>query len=85
MTILVICERDRVVYSGLLSDSSVRSLVACEIETLFLSGHKMIGTSLRHWGVEVLQRVEDLNLLLRREAPSGSRPSIRGRTASHVF
>jgi aldose 1-epimerase len=47
-------------YSNLLKDPSVRALVASDLEAIFLPGHGMLGASLRHRGVEMLRRVEDL-------------------------
>ena len=50
----------RVQYSGLLNDPSVHTLIAGDLEAVFLPGHGMLGASLRHRGVEILRRVEDL-------------------------
>jgi aldose 1-epimerase len=47
--------------SGLLQDPSARLLVAGDLEAVFLPGHGMLGASLRHQGVEMLGRVEDLS------------------------
>jgi len=46
--------------SGLLQDPSACYLVAGNLEAVFLPGHGMLGASLRHRGVEMLGRVEDL-------------------------
>jgi aldose 1-epimerase len=46
--------------SSLLQDPSARVLVAGDLQAIFLPGHGMLGASLRHQGVEVLGRVEDL-------------------------
>jgi aldose 1-epimerase len=43
-----------------LNDPSARTLMAGELEAVFLPGHGMLGASLRHIGVEILRRVEDL-------------------------
>jgi aldose 1-epimerase len=45
---------------AVLSDPSARTLVAGELEAVFLPGYGMLGASLRHRGVELLRRVEDL-------------------------
>lgn len=45
----------------LLEDTSARTLVAGDLEAVFLPGHGMLGASLRHRGVEMLRRVEDLD------------------------
>ena len=45
---------------GLLNDPSARTLVAGDLEAVFLPGHGMLGASLRHRGVEILRRVDDL-------------------------
>jgi aldose 1-epimerase len=43
-----------------LEDPSARTLVAGDLEAVFLPGHGMLGASLRHRGTEILRRVEDL-------------------------
>jgi aldose 1-epimerase len=43
-----------------LKDPTARTLVAGDLEAGFLPGHGMLGASLRHRGVEMLGRVEDL-------------------------
>src|SRR5262245_54713915 len=48
-------------YSGLLNDPSAHSLVAGNLEAIFLPGRGMLGASLRHRGVEMLRRIEDLD------------------------
>ena len=48
-------------YSSLLNDPSARTLVAGDFKAVFLPGHGMLGASLRHRGVEMLRRVEDLD------------------------
>ncbi len=47
-------------YTGALKDADPRTLAAGDLEAVFLPGAGMIGASLRHKGVEVLGRVEDL-------------------------
>src|SRR5262245_937407 len=47
--------------SSLLSDPSAHTLIAGDLEAVFLPGHGMLGASLRHRGVEMLRRVEDLD------------------------
>ena len=46
--------------SSLLNDPSAHTLMAGDIEAVFLPGHGMLGASLRHRGLEILRRVEDL-------------------------
>ena len=48
-------------YSGLLNDPSAHTLIAGDLEAVFLPGHGMLGASLRHRGVEMLRRIEDLD------------------------
>ena len=48
-------------YSSLLNDPSARTLIAGDLEAIFLPGHGMLGASLRHRGVEMLRRVEYLD------------------------
>jgi galactose mutarotase-like enzyme len=43
-----------------LKEPTARTLVAGELEAVFLPAHGMLGASLRHRGVELLGRVEDL-------------------------
>lgn len=47
-------------YSDFLKDASACTLVAGDLEAVFLPGHGMLGASLCHRGVEMLGRVEDL-------------------------
>ena len=56
----------------LLSDPSARTLIAGDLEAVFLPGHGMLGASLRHEGVELLGRVENLSAA----AASGSTAGI---------
>ena len=44
----------------LADEGSARRLVAGDLEAVFLPDHGMLGASLRHRGVEILRRVEDL-------------------------
>src|SRR5262245_33184580 len=46
--------------SGFLNDPSARTLVAGELEAVFLPSRGMLGASLRHRGEELLRRIEDL-------------------------
>lgn len=43
-----------------LKDPSLTTLAAGDLEVVFLPAHGMLGTSLRHQGVEILRRLEDL-------------------------
>jgi aldose 1-epimerase len=43
-----------------LEDPSARTLVAGDLEAVFLPAHGMLGASLRHAGTEILRRIEDL-------------------------
>src|SRR4249920_4179719 len=47
--------------SSLLNDPSAHTLIAGDLEAIFLPGHGMLGASLRHRGVEMLRRVGDLD------------------------
>jgi aldose 1-epimerase len=46
--------------TGLRRDPSARILVAGDLEAVFLPSRGMLGASLRHRGVEILRRVQDL-------------------------
>jgi galactose mutarotase-like enzyme len=46
--------------SDFMKDSTARTLVAGDLEAVFLPDHGMLGASLRHREVELLGRVEDL-------------------------
>jgi aldose 1-epimerase len=61
-----------VITNRLLKDPSVRTLTAGDFEAVFLPGHGMLGASLRHKGVEMLRRVENLEAA----AASGSTAGI---------
>src|ERR1044071_8654531 len=54
-----------------LNDSSARTLVAGDLEAVFLPDHGMLGASLRHKGVEILRRVEDLEAAAVRRSSVG--------------
>ena len=58
--------------ADLLHDPSVRTLAEGDLEAVFLPGHGMLGASLRHEGVELLERVENLSAA----AASGSTAGI---------
>jgi aldose 1-epimerase len=57
--------------SGLLQDPSVRTIVAGDLEAVFLPGHGMLGASLRHRGVEMLRRLENLEVAAARGSTAG--------------
>jgi len=63
--------KDHAGYSGTLSNSSAHSIVAGDLESVFLPGHGMICASLRHRGAELLRRVEDLEALAVRGSAAG--------------
>jgi aldose 1-epimerase len=54
-----------------LNDSSARTLVAGDLEAVFLPDHGMLGASLRHKGVEILRRVEDLEAAAAKGSSAG--------------
>jgi hypothetical protein len=56
------------VSSGLLKEPSARTLIAGDLEAVFLPRHGMLGASLRHRGVEILRRVEDLDAAAAKDA-----------------
>jgi aldose 1-epimerase len=56
---------------GLLQDSSARTLVAGDLEAVFLPSHGMLGASLRHRGVEMLRRVQNLETAAAKGATAG--------------
>jgi aldose 1-epimerase len=58
-------------YSNLLKDTFARALVAGDLEAIFLPGHGMLGASLRHRGVEMLRRVEDLEAIAAKGSTAG--------------
>ena len=61
-------------------EASARTLVAGDLQAVFLPDHGMLGASLRYKGVEILRRVEDLEAAATRGAALESLSSIRGRT-----
>src|SRR5215813_2192041 len=52
-------------------DSSACQIAAADLEAVFLSGKGMIGASLRHRGVELLRRIEDLELAAAKGSTAG--------------
>jgi aldose 1-epimerase len=54
-----------------IADSSARTLVAGDLAAVFLPAHGMLGASLRHKGVEILRRVEDLEAAAARGSSAG--------------
>lgn len=57
--------------NNILSDPSRCMLTAGKLEAVFLPSHGMIGVSLRHDGVELLRRVDDLDGLAARGSSAG--------------
>ena len=58
-------------YSGLSKESSAQTLIAGDLEAIFLPGHGMLGASLRHRGVELLRRVDDLGAAAAKGSTAG--------------
>src|SRR5215470_15699035 len=54
-----------------LKHPAARTLAAGDLEATFLPGHGMLGASLRHRGVELLRRVEDLGAAAARGSTAG--------------
>jgi len=54
-----------------LKDPTARTLRAGDLEAIFLPAHGMLGASLRHRGVEMLGRVEDLEAAAARGSTAG--------------
>src|SRR3989454_193393 len=52
-------------------DPSAHTLVAGDLEAVFLPAHGMLGASLRHRGMEILRRVEDLEAAAARGSSAG--------------
>jgi aldose 1-epimerase len=52
-------------------DPSAHTLLVGDIEAVFLPAHGMLGASLRHKGVEILGRVEDLEAAAKRGSSAG--------------
>jgi len=57
--------------SDFLKSPSARTLVARDLEAVFLPDHGMLGASLRHRGVELLRRVEDLEAAAAKGSSAG--------------
>jgi aldose 1-epimerase len=55
----------------LLQESSARTLVAGDLQAVFLPDHGMLGASLRYRGAEILRRVEDLEAAAARGSSAG--------------
>ena len=62
---------DQAQTSGLLNDPSAHTLLAGDLKAVFLPAHGMLGASLRHRGVEILRRVEDLEAAAARGSSAG--------------
>jgi aldose 1-epimerase len=56
---------------NLLKDPTTHTLRAGELEAVFLPAHGMLGASVRHRGVEILGRVEDLEAAAARGSSAG--------------
>ena len=54
-----------------LKEPTARTLVAGDLEAIFLPAHGMLGASLRHKGVEILGRVEDLEAAAAKGSTAG--------------
>jgi galactose mutarotase-like enzyme len=52
-------------------DLSAHTLVAGDLQVVFLPNHGMLGASLRYKGVEILRRVEDLEAAAARGSSAG--------------
>src|SRR5262252_2516425 len=57
--------------SAFLTEPSVHTLVSDEIEAVFLPSRGMLCASLRHKGVEILRRIEDLEAAATRGSTAG--------------
>lgn len=57
--------------SGMAQDPAARRLVSGGLEAIFLPGRGMLGASLRHRGVELLGRVEDLDAAAAKGSTAG--------------
>jgi aldose 1-epimerase len=57
--------------SGLLRDPTARTLVAGDLEAVFLPSRGMLGASLRHRGIEMLRRVGDLEAAAAKGSTAG--------------
>ena len=54
-----------------LKDPTARTLLAGDLEAVFLPAHGMLGASLRHRGEEILRRVEDLEAAAAKGSTAG--------------
>jgi galactose mutarotase-like enzyme len=54
-----------------LKDPTARTLLAGDLEAVFLPAHGMVGASLRHRGEEILRRVEDLEAAAAKGSSAG--------------
>jgi aldose 1-epimerase len=54
-----------------LKDPSAHTIVAGDLEAVFLPGHGMLGASLRHRNVEILRRIEDLQAAAAKGSTAG--------------
>jgi len=57
--------------SDFLKSPTASTLVAGDLEAVFLPAHGMLGASLRHRGVEILRRVDDLEAAAARGSSAG--------------
>jgi aldose 1-epimerase len=57
--------------SGLFKDADARTLIAGDLEAVFLPAHGMLGASLRYRGAEMLGRVEDLEATAAKGSTAG--------------
>jgi aldose 1-epimerase len=57
--------------SGLLKDADARTLIAGDLEAVFLPAYGMLGASLRYRGAEMLGRVEDLEAAAAKGSTAG--------------
>jgi aldose 1-epimerase len=57
--------------TAILDEPGRRTLAAGSLQAVFLPGHGMLGASLRHKGVELLRRVEDLDTSAARGSAAG--------------
>jgi aldose 1-epimerase len=58
-------------YSAFSEEASAHTLVAGDLEAIFLPGRGMLGASLRHRGVELLRRVDDLGAAAAKGSTAG--------------
>jgi len=56
---------------GIVNDPSARTLIAGDLEAIFLPSHGMLCASLRHRGAEILRRVQDLETGAARGSTAG--------------